>query len=243
MHEASLHEENCFLTLTYDDDHLPYGGTLVKSDFQKFMKRLRKKFSGERIRYYHCGEYGEKGQRPHYHACIFGFDFRDKVQWSVRKGFPVWRSDVLEALWPLGNSEIGSLTFDSAAYCARYILKKVTGFEAEYFYSEYDSETGELFERLPEYTTMSRRPGIGAEWYRKFRDEVFPYDEVIVNGRPVRPPRFYGDLYELESPEGASEVRKRRQRSRRRDEETWERLLVRQVCDEARISLKERGLG
>jgi hypothetical protein len=74
VHEASLHEKNCFITLTYSPENLPKDGSLDVSHFQKFMKRFRKRF-GPGIRFFHCGEYGESLSRPHYHACIFGFDF------------------------------------------------------------------------------------------------------------------------------------------------------------------------
>ena len=80
MHEASLYKRNCFITLTYSNEYLPPNMSLVKSDFQKFMKRLRKR-CGSSVRYYYCGEYGENFGRPHYHAILFGFDFKDKVYW------------------------------------------------------------------------------------------------------------------------------------------------------------------
>ena len=139
-----MHEENCFLTLTYDEAHLPVGGSLDRRAFPLFMKRLRKRLKGERVRYFHAGEYGADLGRPHYHSCLFGFDFSDKVYWTSRGGFPVWRSSTLEALWPFGFSEIGSVTFESAAYVARYITKKMLGAGAEGAYKVLDPETGEL---------------------------------------------------------------------------------------------------
>ena len=78
IHEASLYENNCFLTLTYSDDCLPNGNDLIYRHFQLFMKRLRKRF-GSNIRFYMCGEYGDLFGRPHYHACLFNFDAPDKV--------------------------------------------------------------------------------------------------------------------------------------------------------------------
>lgn len=123
MHESSLHEFNSFITLTYAPKHLPPGGTLVLKHWQQFMYRLRKKY-GKGIRFFHCGEYGEKLGRPHYHAILFGLDFADKTKWKMRRGYQTWRSKSLEKLWPFGHSEIGSVTFESAAYVARYILKK-----------------------------------------------------------------------------------------------------------------------
>lgn len=203
MHEASLHEHNSFITLTYSEENLPENGTLVLEDFQKFMKRLRKKFSwlvpgkGKRkrrvypaLKFYHCGEYGDINGRPHYHACLFGIDFPDKVYWRMsRSGFKLYRSPMLEELWKFGNSEIGDVTFESAAYCARYVMKKITGDMADDHYKG----------RKPEYTTMSRRPGLGQGWYLKYKQELINNDGVLVNGHLTKPPRFYRGQFELEN--------------------------------------------
>lgn len=230
VHEASLHEDNCFITLTYANEHLPPDGSLDKRAFQLFMKRLRKRFSDERIRYYHCGEYGDRYGRPHYHACLFGFDFADKVAWTVRAGFPVWRSPDLEILWPFGNSEIGSVTFESAAYVARYIMKKITGNGAAAHYGP----------RTPEYTTMSRRPGIGRPWFDRYGSEVYPADSVVMRGVLMKPPRYYDLQHELQNGPESLEVARSRRRKRRREDETPERLAVREKCTEARLSRLER---
>lgn len=242
MHEASLYERNCFLTLTYDDVSLPHGGSLVKKDFQDFMKRLRRRFPNDRVRYYHCGEYGAVYGRPHYHACLFGFDFPDKYQWAVRKEFPVWRSPTLEVLWPHGQSELGSVTFESAAYVARYIMKKVTGARSEDHYVSLIEETGELCAIAPEYTTMSRRPGIGKPWFDVFGKEVYPSDEVIMRGRCMKPPRYYDNLHELVNAPQALEVARERRRNRRLEDETPERLSVREICTRAKVARSVRGL-
>lgn len=185
MHEASLHEENSFLTLTYDDQHLPSDLSLRVSDFQNFMKRLRKSIAPRRVRYYHCGEYGEAFARPHYHALLFGYSSPDRKFFSKRGDNRVFTSDSMSRLWPHGFSVEGDVTFDSAAYVARYVMKKVTGDRAEVHYAG----------RHPEYTTMSRRPGIGAGWFAKFASDVYPLDRVVVNGKDTRPPRFYDGLY------------------------------------------------
>lgn len=184
VHEASLYEDNSFLTLTYDDDHLPRDGSLHVSDFQCFMKRLRKSIAPKRVRYYHCGEYGETTGRPHYHALLFGYSSPDRKFFSKRGENPIFTSDSMSKLWPLGFSVEGDVSFDSAAYVARYVMKKVTGEKADSHYQG----------RLPEYTTMSRRPGIGAGWFDKFKGDVYPRDGVIVNGKQTRPPRFYDNL-------------------------------------------------
>ena len=107
---------------------------------------------------------------------LFNLDFPDKVEWATRGDFPVWRSPVLESLWTHGRTEIGSVTFESSAYVARYITKKVTGDAAAAHYRSVDSRTGEYIDRDPEYSTMSLRPGIGAGWYEKFKGDVYPSD-------------------------------------------------------------------
>lgn len=241
MHEAQLHDRNCFLTLTYSDDHLPENGSLDRSAFPLFMKRLRR--SGATVRYFHCGEYGEHTQRPHYHACLFGHDFSDdRVPWTSRNGLPTWRSPQLERLWPFGNSEIGTLTFESAAYVARYVTKKVTGERAQAHYERVNPLTGELVQIEPEYATMSRRPGIGAGWFEKFGSDVFPSDEVIVNGRPCKPPRFYDERLRAKDESQFERIRADRRQRRSRDDETPQRLAARETCTKARLNLKPRGL-
>ncbi len=252
MHEASLHEDNCFLTLTYSDENLPEYGSLVKSDFQKFVKRMRKRFA---FRYFHCGEYGEETKRPHYHALLFGFDFPDKVPWRESKGYKIWRSPILEEMWSQGNSEIGTASFESAAYVARYCVKTLQnlrfrqGDRDSYVealdreYSRVDEETGEIVIVAPEYTTMSRRPGIGSRWFEKFGTEVYPSDEVLVRGRSCKPPRFYDELQRREDAVCFEGVRRARSLARRLEDQTPERLRVREVCAEARLSLSGgRGL-
>lgn len=189
VHEASSFEKNCFITLTYDDDHLPKDGSLVKKDFQDFMKRLRKN-SGTKIRYFHCGEYGEQLGRPHYHACLFNFDFEDKKLWSERESGNLYTSDELNEIWGKGYCIVGAVTFDSAAYVARYITKKITG----------DSAPAHYRGKQPEYTTMSRRPGIGKTWFDKFRTDCYPSDSVVMRGKEMKPPKYYDKQFELDSP-------------------------------------------
>ena len=153
------------------------------------MKRLRKRLGSE-IRFYMCGEYGENFGRPHYHAILFNVDFPDKTVWRKTKtGYHQYRSKILEELWPFGNSEIGTVTFDSAAYCARYIMKKVTGEASTFHYTTIDPVTGEvLSERTPEFNNMSRRPGIAKGWFDAFHaTDVVPHDHVVIRGRAMNP--------------------------------------------------------
>lgn len=199
LHEAQMHEENCVVTLTYDDDHLPYNRSLCKRDFQLFMKRLRKKFPEKRIRYFHCGEYGERFKRPHYHVLLFGFDFPDKLATpGTRAGSKEWVSQMLLDVWGNGRATVGELNFNSAAYVARYVLKKHSKRDVSHY--EVVAEDGECLPIEPEYVTMSRRPGIGRDWFEAFRTDVFPHDFVVVKGARMRPPKYYDRCYELTCP-------------------------------------------
>jgi len=232
MHEASLHRDNAFLTLTFNNENLNENGTLVKRDFQLFMKRYRKKFPHLKIRYYHCGEYGDMNKRPHHHAIIFGHDFQDKYLWQVKNGNNYYRSETLEELWPHGYCIIGGVTFDSAAYVARYILKKRTGKNVGDHYEVVNKKTGEVNELLPEYTTMSRRPGIAREWYEKYKDDVFPSDEVSMNGKLMKPPKYYDSLYEVENPEEFKYMKGRRKQLAKENacDNTPDRLEIKEAC-------------
>ena len=146
IHEAQMHKNNCFITLTFSPEALASRKnprSLDMREWQLFMKRVRKKY-GNGIKFFHCGEYGEKNKRPHYHALLFGHDFTDKQLWTQRSGVKLYISEELKKLWPYGFSTIGDVTFESAAYCARYVLKKVTGDAAAEHYTYTDPETGEV---------------------------------------------------------------------------------------------------
>jgi hypothetical protein len=246
MHEASLYEQNCFLTLTYKDECLPPGGSLRYEDFQGFLKRLRGRFAPRMIRYFVCGEYGEALGRPHYHAALFNFAFADAYVWrNFGSGSVASRSPALELLWPFGSSSIGTLNRDSAGYIARYIHKKVTGDQGVSHYENVDVGSGEVFHREPEFVRMSLRPGLGYYWFRLYGGtDVYPHDRVVVDGTPQAPPRFYEKLMERCAPgliEQLKLERVARARSRFADN-TPERLAVKEVVAKARLSLKRRRL-
>lgn len=256
-HEMQLHSHNCFITLTYAPEHLPDGGTLVVKHFQDFMKRFRRRVSDPddkyfvsedfKLRFFHCGEYGEKLGRPHYHAIIFGYDFPDKTFWEERKGGNIlYRSKFLEELWPFGHSSVGTATWQSAAYVARYIMKKVTGDLAEDHYRVVNPSTGECFDRKPEYTTMSRRPGIGKDWFDMYGlGDVYPRGEVITKaGKKMKPPKYYDVQYELIAPEDMARIKAERKAaaSLRKHDNTPERLEVREKVHRARIGMLKREL-
>lgn len=238
VHEASLYPQNCVVTLTYGDAHLPVDGSLDRRAFPLFIRRLRKR--GATVRYFHCGEYGEREGRPHYHGCLFGFDFADKVVGPLsQSGAEQWESEFLRELWPFGVSRIGTLNFESAAYIARYVTKKVTGKLAAAHYERVNPLTGELVQVEPEFATMSRRPGIGKGWLEKYSSDVYPSDEVIVRGRECKPPRFYDKQLSEEELRPIKAARVRGSVGRMRNGSS-EQLQVREVCAEGRLSLSPR---
>ncbi len=243
FHEAALHDQNCFVTLTYDDEHLPAGGTLVLRDFQLFMKRLRKEY-GSGIRFYACGEYGEKFGRPHYHVCLFNFDPPDKKLYKVRDHVQLYSSATMDKIWGMGFTVTGDVTFQSAAYVARYIMKKINGPEATPHYETVDLQTGELFQQKPEFTTMSRRPGIGKNWLKKYQADIYDHDFVVMNGKKMRPPRYYDRQFEITNPEDYKIIKGNRLRSAKdhSDDQTPARLKVRETVQAAQIKQLPRDL-
>lgn len=216
VHESKLYDKNCFITLTFDDEHLyqrknPY--SLDKKDFQKFMKRLRKRFPDLKIRYFHGGEYGDKKGRPHYHACIFNFDFPDKKFHKKRGNHVLYTSKILEELWPYGYSSVGSLTFESANYVAKYCCKKFSNKDKEVVREYYavKDDAGKVYDCIPEYGTMSRNGGIGKEFYNLFGHTFYPRDSIgIRDGVKCKPPKYYDTLYELTKPSAMAIIRRRR---------------------------------
>lgn len=260
VHEAQLHQDNCFITLTLNDEHLEgrylrghdsrtgkpiYGGTLNKKHFQDFMKRVRRPLPPGSVSYFHCGEYGERHRRPHYHALLFGLDFSDKHFYKRGKdGSPVYTSAALSALWPMGFSTVGALTFESAAYCARYALKKITGDQAKDHYTVCDQETGELLELAREYVTMSLKPAIAKGWFARFSSDVYPDDFVVIRGMKMKPPKFYDNLYELEDPVAHEAIKEERREyaTRNKWNNTRERLAVRQEVKLASMNLIKRDI-
>lgn len=244
MHEASLHQDNCFVTLTYDDEHCPPDGGLHHRHFQLFLKRLRKHFSDRNIRYYMCGEYGGNFGRPHFHAILFNCNFADYSLWrKSTSGASLYRSATLERLWPYGYSSIGAVTFESAAYTARYIMKKQTGFGSASKYETLDESTGEIFSRRPEYNRMSLKPGIGADWFKKYSSDVFPHDRVVRDGVESKPPRYYDKLFKAVDPDAFNLIKDKRflDMSDAYKDNTPQRLVAKEIVASAKLSKLKRG--
>lgn len=213
MLENAYHTVSYFVTLTYDNYYLEknckrlkyavdgedpiVSYSLVKRDFQLFMKRLRKHFKDADIRYYACGEYGSKTKRPHYHAILFGVPFDDLVYYKRNfEGDSYFVSETLAKLWPYGFHLIANVTWNTCAYVSRYVTKKLNGSEKD-FYSTFNID--------PEFSTMSLKPGIGRSFFDEFKHDIYSGDNLIrlkVPGDPVSfsPPRYFDKLYDLERP-------------------------------------------
>lgn len=192
-HEATLHIENAFITLTYADEHLPEHNSLAyKQDMQRFWKRLRHHV-GE-LRYYAVGEYGDKSKRPHYHACVFGHAFTAKRTILRQQPTMLWTSPQLEEAWGLGHVSVGALTTQTARYTASYVTKKL---RSKQQYVRIDETTGELIP-LEQPRAYSSK-GIGGDWLEKWGSQVYTHDHVVIEGRPQKPPKYYDRWLEKRS--------------------------------------------
>ncbi|NLD49609.1 MAG: hypothetical protein GX660_20880, partial [Clostridiaceae bacterium] len=207
--EATLHESSYFCTFTYNDDNLPineyidnegtyrHSMTLNKRDFQLFMKRLRKNYKYDnKIRYFMAGEYGSTTARPHYHAIIFGLKLDDlELCRKTPLGFNLYMSQFISDIWQQGYVIIAEVTWETCAYTARYIMKKQTG-SAATFYKEYNI--------VPEFTLMSRRPGIAKEFYDKNKHKLLYERGVDIStpkgGRKIRSTKYFDKFLDMEYP-------------------------------------------
>ncbi len=249
IHEASANgDKNSFITLTYNDDHLPKDASLKHLHFQKFIRALRKR-TGEKIRYYMCGEYGRPTEennhvaRPHFHAILFGYAFPDKRLHKKRRNNLVYRSEILEKTWVHGFSEIGNVTFKSCAYVARYIIKKQK--EETGHYAIFSPITGEISGyRQPEYTKMSLKPGIGSDYYEKNIMDIFPGDFVMLEGgKKLEVPKYYKEKLKKDHPILAELLRKSRvKQAKESKHNTPERLAVREQIQSLKLVRLKRDI-
>ncbi len=263
VHEAAYLEEeynlySSFITLTYNEKYLPYAGSLVKKQLQDFFKRLRAKIYPRKIRYYASGEYGSRCQqheihdctecgpiqRPHYHAILLGYDFPDKYYIHDREGLCVYNSDMLSKIWKFGYHEIGSASFESAAYVARYIMKKQTGKKAQDYYTRLDPWTSIWADVDPEFAIMSRRPGIGRDWYEKYKSDLYPSSDCPIPSRGItgNPPLYYDRLYAIENPKLMEEIKETRKQKMLQSLESGPSLESRAMVQDSKITLLKRKL-
>ena len=230
MHEAEMNKNNCFLTLTYSDENLPEGNTIVKEHLQQFWKRLRK---DHKFKYFACGEYGDTTGRAHYHAILFGYDPSDKVFYKHANGNDLFKSKYLEKKWGHGHVTIGNCTFESCAYVARYVMKKnMNKLTKHKEFRHFDYETGEIIdERKPEFQLTSQ--GLGSDFYDKYVSDIYysADGELIQRGNiRMQPPKYYEKKFEQVNPERLKYIKaKRRLKAERfKKENTLERLATRE---------------
>jgi len=228
-----------------------HADSLIKRDVQLFIKRLRKEQDSRgssKIKYYLVGEYGDLTKRPHYHAAIFGEDFADdRYAWRHQGPNTLYRSSRLERLWPHGNAEIGQLTFESAAYIARYIMKKINGKLADEHYKRTDAQ-GQIYYITPEFALMSRGGrtgrGIGHAWFEQYKDDVYPHDYVVMKGKKLKPPRYYDQLLAAVDREQATLIKLEREFSARSQaaDNTPQRLATKEKVAQAKLNQTKRKL-
>ena len=210
FHESKLHDHNTFVTLTYNDANVPWSGitgeqTLFPKHLTDFWKRLRKRFSDRKIRYFACGEYGDETYRPYYHAIIFGLDFDDK-QLLKRSdlGFNYYISNTLDQTWSFGQCTCCDVSFDTCAYVARYVVKKLSGDLAKDKYEGIEKE----------FCRMSRKPGIGKDYYEQYHHDWYAYDHLCISDqgriRHLKPCRYYDNLFDLTNHEDLELIKAKR---------------------------------
>lgn len=221
-HEASLHDTNAFITLTYADEYLPLFNSLSsenkkahpwqpakdRNHLSKFLKRMRHEIG--RFRYYAVGEYGDETKRPHYHLCLFGHDFTHEAITLRTNPTRLWTHPLLQRLWGLGHVSVGALTFQSAQYTAAYVTKKLNNKQQ---YCRVDEDTGELIPLVQPKAYMSRRPGLARPWLDAWGEQIVNHDRVVIDGKPQKPPRYYDAWLKAKHPE-KEEERKERRRER-----------------------------
>lgn len=214
--EMKKYKSNYFITLTYDDEHVPKNNpkiltnskgesytafkagefnSLFKRDLQLFFKRLRKK-TGQNIRYYCCGEYGDNTFRPHYHCIIFNLELNDLIPNGKNEFNDIYyNSKTIEDCWKLGFSGVAKASWETCAYTARYVMKKLKGGAS----IEY-----ELVGIEPPFVTMSRKPGIAKDYYDSNKEKIFEYSNIRIgteNGsHSIKPIRYFKKLYEIDEP-------------------------------------------
>lgn len=260
MDEAQLWEHNEYVTLTYDPENLPPDLNLVHRHYVLFQKRLVNHFARLKQnaidgrpnyklknRYYMSGEYGEENGRPHYHAILFNTWFEDrKYHCKTDAGAKLYTSELLTRLWGLGFASTGDVTWESAAYVARYVMKKINEkgkTKTENKYREIiNPETGEIIKRIQPYSQMSRSPGIGKKWIEKYAADVYPHGLKVVNGHEIRPPRYYDEHFKKLHPQKYKQLSAKRAEEglKKFDDNTNTRLNAKEIVTDRKLTLLKR---
>jgi hypothetical protein len=224
MHEKDLHDENSFITLTYDDEHLPHGGTLQYDDVTKFIKRLRK-VTDKNLSYYYSGEYGDSTKRPHYHMILFGTEFNEPITYKGKpnekshhytsdQDHKFYTSTLLTDLWGKGHADFSNVSYDTCMYVAKYITKKInishlTPDELKSSYIRYVE--GEEIQVAQEQARMSRKPAIGKKWLETYWSDVYNHDYCVIQGKKLRAPKYYDKWLEGNNPDLFEKVKESRE--------------------------------
>lgn len=250
VHECLFWEDNWFLTLTFDDEHYPANASIDRRDVQLFFMRLRGMacraglLEGAHVRYFYNGEYGESTHRAHYHSIVFGLRLTDLKKWKKNeRGEQMWTSDFLSEVWGNGRVVVGAVTRASAAYVAGYCLRDTKAKHSPYGFV--DPETGELVERVAPFVGMSRRPGIGRDYFEKYGGQLVAGDFVVIEGRKLPTPRYYRRLLEKQNPELFESLKAIREReaysARSKAERRPARLAAREVVTAAKRGMRLAG--
>lgn len=237
-HESKSHAISHFVTMTYDDAHLPMHGSLNYSDVQLFHKRLRKAFGP--FRFFVVGEYGDTSDRPHYHGIYFSLAVPDLKRFGGSDKMPTYASERVNQIWGKGFCLFGSLTPQSASYVCRYALKKVNGQRAETHYQRVTPD-GEIVTIEREFARMSTKPGIGHTWFMKYHSDVTTHDYVIQDGAKNPVPPYYDKLFKRIGGElDVTKMGRMEKALLRAADNTPERLAAREIVAKARASTKAR---
>lgn len=239
--EATQHDDACFVTLTYDEEHIPDGDSLIPQHLSDFMRKLRKSISPTRVRFYGVGEYGGQFDRPHYHIVLYGYNFPDRRSYIDRGDYTIDNSLLLSTIWKKGHATVQNFALECAAYVSKYAVKKITGSDAARHYEIVDNETGEIYIREPEFARMSRRPGIGSDWLKKYYSDLYPKG-YVTDGKGVKipPPEYFNKLYEKWFPEEMEQLRDSRKQEvfERYNDANIERMEAREKIQKAKLKLK-----
>ena len=251
IHEAQMHHESQFLTLTYDDQNVPDGHNLDFQHLTEFWREIRRD-APEAIRYMAAGEYGGQTSRPHFHAIAFGLAAPDRQVWGRNnRGEMLYTAESIQKYWPHGRVVVADVTYETCGYVAGYMLKDTRTMDKDKSrpYTVIDSKTGIETERVKPKGRYSTRPGIGASWFEKYHGDCFPKGNVhiIKNGKAqtVPVPEYYWRLLERMDPQMYADLKAERQEVAKSDkvffDNTQKRRNVKAEVREAKMSLKKRG--
>lgn len=230
MHELGYHIDSIFITLTYDDDHLPKDGGITKIELQKFIKRFRKT-KKNKIKYYACGEYGELNGRPHYHAILFGTnekDFTLKPYKLHNNKTGKWENCYSHTAWKMGDIHIGNVTYDSARYVADYCQKVFYGEMVEEIYGN-KQQPFQLFSK-----------GLGKQWALDNEKYLKQKLGCTINGNEVGINKYYRNVLGIEGKEMQVENRRRHENVKFTKEEEEERSLITKLTMETSRGIEQK---